>query len=133
MLDMQKQEREGVTVVSLRGEAGMAEAQELTAYIINIAASRPPRLVFDLSGLTFISSLALGELASLAAALQRFECHLGIAGATPLTRTALRRARLDKAYELYDTADAAIAELNNQPQPWFISRRPATGRAPAAS
>lgn len=112
MLFLEQHDHDGVCVMSLRGEASVAEAQILTEGIISLAAARPPRLVFDLCALTFISSLAMGDLASLAAALRRYGCRLAIAGATPQTRGALRRVRLDRAYEMFDALEPALRELN---------------------
>lgn len=109
MLQILQQEREGGCVVSLRGEAGVAESQALTEVIIQLAAQRPPVLVFDISGLTFISSLAMGEFASLAGALRKHGCRLAIAGASPMIRTALRRFRLDTSYEMADSYEQALA------------------------
>jgi anti-anti-sigma factor len=132
MLQISNRDRDGVRIVLLKGEAGVAEAQELSSLMIELAASRPKKLVFDLSGLTFISSLALGEMAALAESLRRFEGHLAIASPTPLMRGALRRVRLDKSYDVFDTLEAAVAELNSQGPLWFVLKQPA-GRTTATS
>lgn len=113
MLYLEQHDHDGVCVMSLRGEAGVAEAQVLTDGIIALAAARPQRLVFDLSALTFISSLAMGDLASLAAALRRYGCRLAIAGATPLMRGALHRVRLDRAYEMFEALEPALREFGS--------------------
>ena len=72
MLQIQQLDRDGVKLVVLRGEAGVAEAPDMSALMIDLAASRPKKLVFELTGLPFISSMAMGEMAALAAALRRF-------------------------------------------------------------
>ena len=130
MLHVNQHERDGVHLVALCGEAGVAEAQELTSTLIDLAASRPKRLVFDFSKLTFISSLAVGELVSLAVSLQRFECRIAVAGASTMVRSALRRARLDRAYEMFDTLEVAIEDLKQEPSVWFVLKQPKADRAP---
>jgi hypothetical protein len=72
-------------------------------------------------------------MASLAGTLQRFECKLAIAAPTPLTRSAIRRVRLDRTYDVFDTLDQAVAELNNQSPMWFVFKQPSPARAPATS
>lgn len=111
MLLTHQQQHAGALVVALRGEAGVAEAQTLTELIIQLAATRPPKLIFDLSRLTFISSLATGELAALAASLRTYDCRLGIAGAPPMTLSALHRVRLDHYYEMFDSVELAISQF----------------------
>ena len=131
MLQIRHQERGGVRIVILQGEAGVAEAHELAGLMIELAASRPRKLVLDLHRLTFISSLALGDMASLAGSLRRFECRLAIVSPTPVVRGAIRRVRLDQAYELFDSVDAAVEELNHQGAHWFVLKQPTAGRTPA--
>ena len=131
MLHVNQHDRDGVRLVTLQGEAGVAEAQELTSTIIDLAASRPKKLVFDLSRLTFISSLALGELASLADSLRRFECRMALAGASTMVKSALRRVRLDQAYEMFDAPELAIEDFKHDPSVWFVLKQPKSDRAPA--
>jgi anti-anti-sigma factor len=52
----------GEVVVRLGGEAGVGQAGELTAALLRLSAARTPLLTLDLSGLRFISSLAMGLL-----------------------------------------------------------------------
>ena len=111
MLYVDQHDENGVSVVALRGQAGVPESPALTEVIILLAAARPAKLLFDLSNLTFISSLSLGELASLAAALRKFKSRLALAGVSPQIRSALHRARLDRQYEVFDTVAAAIGEI----------------------
>jgi anti-anti-sigma factor len=115
MLYIDQHDDNGVSVVALRGQAGVPESPALTEVIILLAAARPEKLLFDLSNLTFISSLSLGELASLAAALGKFKSRLALAGVSPQIRSALHRARLDRQYEVFDTVAAAVAALGARP------------------
>ena len=114
MLHIDQHDEDGVSVVVLRGEASVAEAQMLTEVIIPLAAERPAKLLFDLSQLRFISSLALGEMSSLAAALRRFETRLAIAGASPHVRSGLHRVRLNRQYAMFDSVEEALAYLAGQ-------------------
>ena len=74
----------GEVVIRLAGEAGIRQADELTAALLGLSALRPPLVTLDLSGLHAISCLTMGVLVTfrrgiiraggrvrLAAALQR--------------------------------------------------------------
>lgn len=113
MLEFHSADRDGVHVVAFVGEAGVGEARELSAMMIRLAAARSPRLVLDLSKLSFISSLAIGELASLAGGLRRFDCRLATAGANALVDAALKRVRMDQRYEMFATLEGALAALGD--------------------
>lgn len=52
-------------IVLVIGEVGLGQVDELAAALLWLSARRPKLLTLDLSGLTFISSLAMGVLVSL--------------------------------------------------------------------
>jgi anti-anti-sigma factor len=111
MLSIQQHENDGVHIVKLDGEAGSAEAWEVGAIVGRLIESHPAKLLFDLTGLTFISSLALGELVRLANDLSRYECRVGMAGMQPKIQEVLRLLRFDQYYEMYETIDDAVAAM----------------------
>ena len=112
MLDIEKSESNGLTRLRLIGEADVAGGHKLSPVAINLAAARPARLLVDLSQLTFLSSLAIGELAALAGALQRHGGRVALAGADRNIASALERVRLGDVLELYTTVDEATVALN---------------------
>ena len=111
MLSIRQREQDGVHIVELDGEAGSAEAWEVGAVIGRLIESHPSKLLFDLTSLSFISSLALGELIRLANDLSRYECRVGLAGMQPKIQEVLHLIRFDQYYEMYDTPDAALAAM----------------------
>lgn len=111
MLSIQQRQQDGVHIVELDGEAGSAEAWEVGAVVGRLIESHPAKLLFDLTRLTFISSLALGELVRLANDLARYECRVGMAGMQPRILEVLHLLRFEQYYEMYDTMDAALATM----------------------
>lgn len=111
MLEIQQADRDGVQLIKLDGEAGSAEAWEVAAVVSRLLESRPNRIVFDLAGLSFISSLALGELIRLANELARFQCRVALAGMSPKIHEVLRVLRIEQYYELYESPAAALAAM----------------------
>jgi anti-anti-sigma factor len=85
-------ETEAGPVVRLWGEAGVAEAGALEAALLPPAARRPGRVTFDLGGLAFVSSLAMGVLASYRRAAARAGTRVCLApDLHPAVREALDR------------------------------------------
>jgi anti-anti-sigma factor len=83
-VEVEVSEAPGQMVVRVAGEASFELAGDLEGVLLRLSLRRPPRVTLDLSGLTFVSSLAMGVLVAfrrgvvraggrvrLAAALQR--------------------------------------------------------------
>jgi anti-anti-sigma factor len=100
-------------VVRLRGEAGVTEAGVLETSLLRVVARLPTCVIFDLSELRFLSSLALGVLASYRRAAVRTGVRVCRATALhPPVREALDRAGL---LDLFDAVD--VAEPSAGPGP----------------
>jgi anti-anti-sigma factor len=63
-MDVDVAEATTETVVRIAGEAGFRLADQLTAALLSLSARRPKLVILDLSGLTFLCSLAMGVLVS---------------------------------------------------------------------
>jgi anti-anti-sigma factor len=86
--------------VWLRGEAGVAEAAVLENSLLGVVARRPACVIFDLSELRFLSSLAMGVLATFCRAAVRAGVRVCWASALhPAVREALDRAGLMYLFE----------------------------------
>jgi anti-anti-sigma factor len=102
----------GAVVVCLRGE--MALKVEPTEIAFNrVAAQKPPLVVVDLSGLSFISSLGMGLLVALRGGM-RHHSVVRLACAKGIVLDALRRAKLTDLFEIYDTVEEALAAAKPQ-------------------
>ncbi|HEX3357090.1 MAG TPA: STAS domain-containing protein [Tepidisphaeraceae bacterium] len=100
---------EGVVLVELSGEASVVNLQPLERKVLEWSASRPKVLVLDLANLTFMSSLAMGQFATLHQTLHRVGGQLRLARLQEIVKLSLTRARLDRALKIYDTLEAALA------------------------
>ncbi len=107
-------EADGITRVRLIGEADVAGGHKLSREAIELAAARPKRLVFDLGELTFLSSLAIGEMAALASALKGYDGRVALAAADRNIASALERVRMNEVLEVYGTLEEALAALATQ-------------------
>jgi anti-anti-sigma factor len=100
-------------VVRIRGEAGVAAASALEASLLRLVARRPPCVTFDLSELVFISSLAMGVLATYRRAAVRAGARVCL---VPELRLAVREA-LDRAelMGLFEIAGPATPHVDPGP------------------
>ena len=98
------------TIVSLNGAADLNGAETLERALTPIAARHPRQVMFDLSGLTVIASLAIGHLIAFHRAVAAWNGTVAIAGASGVVADALRRCRLDQVFTFAPTVEAAIAE-----------------------
>ena len=97
------------TIARLIGAADLNGSPELDRKLLGLSAQRPKVLIFDLSGLTFISSLAMGSLINVAHGLSKHGGKVAIAGAQPLVAEALQRIRMEAILPMYATVDDAAA------------------------
>jgi anti-anti-sigma factor len=98
-------------VVRFGGEAGVGQAGELAAALLRLSAGRTPLLALDLSGLHFISSLAMGLLVDFRRGVVRSGRRVRLsANLNEPVREALARAGL---LALFGSPDGAPGRATN--------------------
>jgi anti-anti-sigma factor len=96
--------------VRLRGQAGVLEADALDAVLRPLAARRPAWVVFELSKLESLSSLAMGVLVAYRRAAVRAGARVGLAAdLQPGVREALDRAGVRSLFEDVGPAKPGVA------------------------
>jgi anti-anti-sigma regulatory factor len=103
--------------------AGVLEAGVLDTSLSRLAARRPARVTFDLSGLQFISSLAMGALVDFRRAAARAGGRVCLApDLQSLVREALTRAELLGLFEVADSAKPAPPAGDGHPNVQDVER-----------
>ncbi|MCC6676130.1 MAG: STAS domain-containing protein [Phycisphaerales bacterium] len=97
-------------VVSLCGDAGMAELDLLDAGLKKVVALRPTLAIIDLAGLKFASSIALGKLIDFHRGMTRHGGRVILAGAGLNVSNVIRASRLDQFFEIYANVREALGE-----------------------
>jgi anti-sigma B factor antagonist len=96
-------------ILQIEGELDMNTAgavrQELTAAI----ESRTPRIVLDLTGLTYIDSSGLALFIESMQRLQKYGGKLALFGLRDTIRHTLEVAKLDQVFAVYPDKSAALA------------------------
>jgi anti-sigma B factor antagonist len=96
-------------VLPLKGEIDLHVSPSVTASLNAMIEKKPPRLVVDLSGVTYIDSAGL---AALIEAMQKVEGYGGkflLAGLQETVRSIFEISRLDQVFQIFPDADAALA------------------------
>ncbi|CAN5525378.1 hypothetical protein BH10PLA1_BH10PLA1_05680 [soil metagenome] len=103
-------------VVTLVGMADMAGAGVLERQLTFLSAKHPRHVVFDLAGLTFISSLAMGVLMQFRRGCAIWGGRITLAAVHPTVAMALKHAALQSLLPMTPTvSDALAAEPAPQP------------------
>lgn len=103
-------------MVTVVGEIDQATAPRLKTELLTAIVRTSPRLVIDLSGVTFIDSAGLTVIL---AARQRARAQGGdtyLLGPTKQVRKVLAITSLDRLFEIHDTLESVRSSQSEQPQ-----------------
>jgi anti-sigma B factor antagonist len=100
--------RDGVVVVSPRGELDAYTTPGLRAELHRLVEEGSRTLVVDLTGVTFLDSSALGVLVGTLKRLREREGELRIVEPRPTVRRAFEVTSLDQILAMYPTREAAL-------------------------
>jgi anti-anti-sigma factor len=98
-------------IVRLKGEAGLPEANQLDHQLLALVARKPARVVFDVSELRFIASLALSVLLQFQRGISASGGTVCLAGADSPVMDLIRKTRLDTVFKLHDSVSAALESV----------------------
>jgi anti-sigma B factor antagonist len=113
MLNYDKRERDGVTTFALKGNLDALTAPSLKKDIEALLAARKVNVVFDLGGLDLIDSSGVGAIVSLFKRVRTLQGDVKVARLQGQPAEIFKLLRLDRAFELFDTVDAAVARFNS--------------------
>jgi anti-anti-sigma factor len=100
---------DGGVLVRLEGEAGVVGLERLQFAFARVIARRTLIAVLDLSRLTFVSSLAIGQLVRLRRDLNRWNGCVKIASCPPVIRDALQTAGVADFFGFHASVEEALS------------------------
>ena len=106
-------EREGVTILQLRGDLGEPEGFELIARVNEALSDRGALAVIDMSGVSHMNSAGIASLVRVVAQANTQEQRVVLAGPTPLVAGVFAATRLDRFFEVFATTDDALRKIAN--------------------
>lgn len=98
-----------LVVVSLAGEVDVDNVSRVRACLDEAVDKGGPRLVVDLSGLTFIDTTGLGVLVRQLARLRARDGSMALVAPDGQVLRRLRRTNLAPLFPIYDTLSQALA------------------------
>jgi len=98
-------------IVRLEGAADLCTVDRMQSTLVRLIARRTPLAVLDLSGLTFLASLAMGVLVTFRRDMARRGGRVKLAGVRPEVYHSMRRAGLTDLFEFCTTAEEATAAV----------------------
>jgi anti-anti-sigma factor len=99
-------------VLRIVGFLDTLAVERLDLDVTRLLALRPKRLLIDLSGLTFISSLGIGQLLMLCGHVAGCGGVCVIVADHPTVREALARCRVEALAPIWNTAPLAVESLS---------------------
>jgi anti-anti-sigma factor len=108
-LQITSEQVDGALVIRLSGEPHMKAGAPMQELVATTVASQPTKVVIDLSGLDFISSLVAGRLVAMQTFLKRQSGRAVIAGPNKMVKDALVRMRVVTLIPIVDTLEQALA------------------------
>jgi anti-sigma B factor antagonist len=97
-------------IVRLRGAATMDQTDALQERLLPLTTEVHPRLVLDLSALSFINSLGLGILVTAHVRCRRRGQPMLLVSPTPPVRQMLELTRLTDLFQVCRSVDEALAQ-----------------------
>ncbi|NYJ01837.1 anti-sigma B factor antagonist [Nocardioides thalensis] len=107
-MQIEKSERDAVTVLSPSGRLNMVSAQRLKSAVDDSVAAGRAKIVVELSGVEFIDSSGLGALIGGLKSARQASGDLRIAGASEQVATVLGLTNLDRILRPHASLEDAL-------------------------
>ena len=101
-------ERPGVVVMKLTGPLTL---QNIFAFQSELATNRPPKMVFDLSGVTYMDSAGIGVLINYYVSAEKNGRKMALAGANERIRALLELTKVRNLLRSFGTVEEALAAV----------------------
>jgi anti-sigma B factor antagonist len=96
-------------VLSLEGEIDLHVTPRIAASLQAMTQDKPPRIVVDLSRVTYIDSSGLAVLIEGMQNVEDYGGKFALAGLQETVKSIFETARLDQVFLIYPHVDAALA------------------------
>jgi len=106
-----KMEHDGAVVLAPIGDFDISSVDLLRETFMESVGPSTSKLVVDLSGTTFLDSMALGTIIGVTKRANGWGGWVRLVSPQPSIRKVLQVTGLDKVYGLYDTVDQAVRHV----------------------
>ena len=98
-------------LAAVEGEVDLYSSPQLRSTLLKLAAGKPPAIVVDLAGVTYMDSSGLATLIEVLQESGKYAGKFVLTSLRPEVRSVFELSRLDKVFEIYDNAEDALARL----------------------
>ena len=107
-----RQIRPGVVVVEMTGSIRIGpNCQEIEQVVEDLIRRHETRVIFDLSGVSFIDSSGIGTLVRSLTKLKKLGGTLRLTGVKGMVEGVFKLTQIDKVLDIYPTASEASQDL----------------------
>jgi anti-sigma B factor antagonist len=107
-----KQIRPGVVVVEMAGSIRIGpNCQEIEQVVDDLIRRHETRIIFDISGVSFIDSSGIGTLVRSLTKLKKLGGTLRLTGVKGMVEGVFKLTQIDKVLDIYPTASEASQDL----------------------
>lgn len=111
MADFDRGEKNGITVLTIRGKLVTENSASLKAEVTALEAARVQKVLVDLRGLTYLDSSGVGALMAIFKRLGGDKGRVYLAGARNQPAYILKVVGFDKTLALCETVEDALRRL----------------------
>ncbi len=104
-----KPRKDRPNMLPLEGEIDLHLSPSIAASLARMIEKKPPKLVVDLSRLTYIDSSGLAVLIEAMQNVEQYGGQFALAGLQETIRVIFEIARLDQVFRIFPDAEAALA------------------------
>lgn len=112
MLEIQREDRGAVTILTLRGHLDALNAPNLKRETELLVDEGRTQVVFDMARLDLVDSSGVGAIVSLFKKVRTRQGDVKIAALAGQPREIFKLLRLDRAFDLADDVDAGIERFS---------------------
>src|ERR1700712_4676610 len=109
-LEVRTEQRGEALVIHVVGDAGMANVGVFETALTQVCALKPKLAVFDMSQMTFISSIGMGTLVTFMRGVERCGGTVCVTALQPMIADAFRRAQLTDVLHIRPTIEDAFGK-----------------------
>jgi anti-sigma B factor antagonist len=110
-LKIEKRLVDGVTVVGCQGRIMFGEEANALREFLKQVLSETPRMILNLSGVTYIDSGGLGTLVGFYSSARGAGADIKLTGLGPRLKDVLQITKLATVFEVFDTEEEALTAL----------------------
>ena len=104
-----------IPIVALKGEIDLHTCAEMRDTLRELIEKGHHQIVINLAEVPYLDSAALGVMVDAVRRVREHEGAISLVSTTPFVRRAFEITRLVKIFQLYESNDAALAEIRLHP------------------